>query len=169
MGHASGLSGPVSCEVVHAKRLFVEIALLGCPGGRSWRGHPRASGLWFGMRNRACCSLLISLKIFLLSSESRTGSSKSLSTCPNKVHKTSSCPRQSGNCRKPGEDGQVAFARSGHFGRAGCDRHPLLALTPMWMERLQSQLAAGMRFDARTVAAPDMMLERLGSLASQAC
>ena len=44
----------------------------------------------------------------------------------------------------------------------------LLALTPMWMERLQSQLAAGMRFDARTVAAPDMMLERLGSLASQA-
>ena len=61
-----------------------------------------------------------------------------------------------------------AFARSGAFLVVLAATGILLALTPMWMERLQSQLAAGMRFDARTVAAPDMMLERLGSLASQA-
>lgn len=56
----------------------------------------------------------------------------------------------------------------GHFLVVLAATGVLMGLTPVWMARLQAQLSAGMRFDARTVAAPDMMLERLGSLASQA-
>lgn len=78
-------------------------------------------------------------------------------------------PASERKLQKAREDGQVVRSRDlGHFLVVLAATGILLALTPMWMERLQSQLAAGMRFDARTVAAPDMMLERLGSLASQA-
>lgn len=78
-------------------------------------------------------------------------------------------PASERKLQKAREDGQVVRSRDlGHFLVVLAATGILLALTPVWMERLQAQLAAGMRFDARTVAAPDMMLERLGSLASQA-
>lgn len=44
----------------------------------------------------------------------------------------------------------------------------LMALTPVWMDKLQSQLSAGMRFDVRTVASPEMMVQRLSQLSGQA-
>ncbi|MGE5451215.1 MAG: flagellar biosynthesis protein FlhB [Acidobacteriota bacterium] len=78
-------------------------------------------------------------------------------------------PASERKLRKAREDGQVVRSRDlGHFLVVLAATGVLMGLTPVWMARLQAQLSAGMRFDARTVAAPDMMLERLGSLASQA-
>lgn len=39
----------------------------------------------------------------------------------------------------------------------------LAALTPVWMKKMQALVASGMRFDARMVASPDAMVERLGN------
>ncbi len=78
-------------------------------------------------------------------------------------------PASERKLRKAREDGQVVRSRDlGHFLVVLVATGVLMALTPVWMDRLQAQLTAGMRFDARTVAAPDMMLERLGTWAGQA-
>ncbi|HEX5310504.1 flagellar biosynthesis protein FlhB [Aquabacterium sp.] len=78
-------------------------------------------------------------------------------------------PASERKLQKAREDGQVVRSRDlGHFLVVLAATGILLALTPVWMDRLQLQMTAGMRFDARTVAAPEMMLERLGSLAGQA-
>ncbi len=78
-------------------------------------------------------------------------------------------PASERKLQKAREDGQVVRSRDlGHFLVVLAATAILLALTPVWMDRLQLQMTAGMRFDARTVAAPEMMLERLGSLAGQA-
>jgi hypothetical protein len=37
----------------------------------------------------------------------------------------------------------------------------LIGLTPVWMGHMKKMLHTGLRFDARTVAAPEMMVERL--------
>ncbi|MBI5335935.1 MAG: flagellar biosynthesis protein FlhB [Burkholderiales bacterium] len=65
---------------------------------------------------------------------------------------------------KAREQGQVPRSRDlGHFavmlGAVGA----LAALAPMLAGRLQELLATGLRFDARTVAQPEMMLERLAT------
>lgn len=78
-------------------------------------------------------------------------------------------PASERKLQKAREEGQVVRSRDlGHFLVVLAATGILLALTPVWMDRLQLQMTAGMRFDARTVAAPEMMLERLGSLAGQA-
>lgn len=78
-------------------------------------------------------------------------------------------PASERKLRKAREDGQVVRSRDlGHFLVVLAATGVLMGLTPVWMERLQSQLVAGMRFDARMVASPDVMLERLGTWAAQA-
>jgi flagellar biosynthetic protein FlhB len=70
---------------------------------------------------------------------------------------------------KAREDGQVVRSRDlGHFLVILAAAAVLMALTPVWMDKLQAQLNAGMRFDARIVANPDMMLERLSQWSTQA-
>lgn len=64
--------------------------------------------------------------------------------------------------QKAREQGQVPRSRDlGHFavmlGAVGA----LAALAPMLTARLQELLATGLRFDVRTVAQPEMMLDRL--------
>jgi flagellar biosynthetic protein FlhB len=71
--------------------------------------------------------------------------------------------------RKAREEGQVVRSRDlGHFLVILAAASVLMVLTPVWMDKLQQQLNAGMRFDARAVANPDMMLERLVQWSSQA-
>ncbi|HET8869128.1 MAG TPA: EscU/YscU/HrcU family type III secretion system export apparatus switch protein, partial [Aquabacterium sp.] len=78
-------------------------------------------------------------------------------------------PASERKLKKAREDGQVVRSRDlGHFFVVLAATGVLMALTPVWMDRLQTQLSAGLRFDVRTVASPDMMLERLGTLAGQA-
>jgi flagellar biosynthetic protein FlhB len=71
-------------------------------------------------------------------------------------------PASAKKLQKAREEGQVVRSKDlGHFLVLLAATSVLLALTPVWMERLQSELSAGMRFDARTVASPEMMLGRL--------
>ncbi|WP_374317047.1 flagellar biosynthesis protein FlhB [Aquabacterium sp.] len=78
-------------------------------------------------------------------------------------------PASERKLRKAREDGQVVRSRDlGHFLVILAATGVLIALTPVWMERLQEQLHAGLRFDARSVANPDVMFERLGTWSSQA-
>ncbi|MES2089582.1 MAG: EscU/YscU/HrcU family type III secretion system export apparatus switch protein [Pseudomonadota bacterium] len=70
---------------------------------------------------------------------------------------------------KAREDGQVVRSKDlGHFFVILAAVGVLTAMTPVWMDHLQQQLNAGMRFDARTVANPDMMLDRLAQWSNQA-
>lgn len=78
-------------------------------------------------------------------------------------------PASERKLKKAREDGQVVRSRDlGHFFVVLAATGVLLALTPVWMDRLQNQLSVGLQFDARTVASPDMMLQRLGTLVGQA-
>lgn len=77
-------------------------------------------------------------------------------------------PASERKLQKAREEGQVVRSRDlGHFLVILAATGVLLSLTPVWMDKLQTQLTAGMRFDARTVAAPDMMMERLASWSLQ--
>ncbi len=70
---------------------------------------------------------------------------------------------------KSREDGQVVRSKDlGHFLVVMAAAGVLMAMTPVWMDHLQKQLSAGLRFDARTVANPDMMVDRLSQWSSQA-
>ena len=66
------------------------------------------------------------------------------------------------------KEGQVVRSKDlGHFLVLLAATAALLGLTPMWMSHMEKLLQAGLRFDARTVANPDFMLERVGVWASQ--
>lgn len=66
------------------------------------------------------------------------------------------------------KEGQVVRSKDlGHFLVLLAATAALLGLTPVWMSHMEKLLQAGLRFDARTVANPDFMLERVGVWASQ--
>lgn len=63
------------------------------------------------------------------------------------------------------EDGQVARSRDlGHFAVVAASLWLLMAAAPSLTQWLRDLLAAGLRFDARTVATPAAMLDRFGQL-----
>ncbi len=69
---------------------------------------------------------------------------------------------------KAREEGQVARSRDlGHFAAIAAGLGLLMAAAPQAMQSLRSLLAAGLRFDARTLAAPEAMAQRLGELGLQ--
>ena len=78
-------------------------------------------------------------------------------------------PASERKLRKAREDGDVVRSRDlSHFLVILAATGVLMGLTPIWVERLKAQMTAGLRFDARTVAAPDMMVERLSRWAVDA-
>ncbi len=65
-------------------------------------------------------------------------------------------------------DGQVVRSKDlGHFLVLLAATGILIAMTPTWFDAVGTMLRAGLRFDARTVAAPDMMIERLSTWLTQ--
>lgn len=71
-------------------------------------------------------------------------------------------PASERKLRKAREDGDVVRSRDlGHFLVILAGTGVLMGMTPWWVDRMKGQLAAGLRFDARTVATPEMMVERL--------
>ena len=78
-------------------------------------------------------------------------------------------PASERKLRKAREDGDVVRSRDlGHFMVILAATGVLMGLTPVWVDRLKNQMTEGLRFDARTVAAPDMMVERLSRWAVDA-
>ena len=78
-------------------------------------------------------------------------------------------PASERKLKKAREDGQIVRSKDlGHFLVILSATMVLVFMTPWWMGRLSALMGAGFRFDARTVAAPDMMLERLGVWSSMA-
>jgi len=70
---------------------------------------------------------------------------------------------------KAREDGQVVRSKDlGHFLVLLAATGAVMGFTPVWMDKLQRLLSAGLRFDARTVANPDMMAQRLSEWAMEA-
>ncbi len=66
-------------------------------------------------------------------------------------------------------DGQVVRSKDlGHFLVLMAAVGVLIAMTPVWMDKVSGLLNAGLRFDARTVASPDVMAERLSAWTSTA-
>lgn len=71
-------------------------------------------------------------------------------------------PATARKLEKAKEEGQVVRSKDlGHFLVVLAATAALLGLTPFWASKLEKIMTSGLRFDARTVAAPDMMLERL--------
>ncbi len=69
---------------------------------------------------------------------------------------------------KAREEGQVARSRDlGHFAAMAAGLALLMATAPQAMQSLRSLLAAGLRFDARTLATPEAMAQRLSELGLQ--
>ena len=78
-------------------------------------------------------------------------------------------PASARKLQKAREDGQVVRSKDlGHFLVVLAATGVLVGLTPMWMQHIQELLTSGLRFDARSVATPDVMLDRLGVWVSQA-
>jgi len=74
-------------------------------------------------------------------------------------------PASERKIRRAREDGQVARSRDlSHLAMVGGGGAVLLAATPWLLDASQRILLAGLRFDARNVARPEAMLERLGEL-----
>ena len=74
--------------------------------------------------------------------------------------------RKLDNARK---EGQVVRSKDlGHFLVLLAATGALIGLTPVWMNHIEKLMVAGLRFDARTVANPDMMAQRLSEWAVQA-
>jgi len=77
-------------------------------------------------------------------------------------------PASQRKIRKAREDGQVARSRDlGHFAAIAAAGTLLALLTPEIAGWLKNLLAAGLRFDARTLAAPDAMVVRLAELGAR--
>ncbi len=75
-------------------------------------------------------------------------------------------PASARKIQKAREDGQVARSRDlGHFAAVAAAGGLLAALAPELAGWLKGILAAGLQFDARSLAAPDAMTARLGALA----
>ncbi|MEY4766752.1 MAG: flagellar biosynthesis protein FlhB, partial [Pseudomonadota bacterium] len=71
-------------------------------------------------------------------------------------------PASARKLQKAREDGQVVRSKDlGHFLVILAATGVLLGLAPVWVSHTQDMLTAGLRFDARTVATPDVMGERL--------
>ncbi|MFN3914333.1 MAG: flagellar biosynthesis protein FlhB [Aquabacterium sp.] len=78
-------------------------------------------------------------------------------------------PASERKLRKAREDGDVVRSRDlGHFLVILAATGVLMGLTPIWVDRLKNQMTEGLRFDVRTVATPDMMVERLSRWAVDA-
>lgn len=78
-------------------------------------------------------------------------------------------PASARKLQKAREEGQVVRSKDlGHFFVVLAATGVLIGLTPVWMSKIQSMLNLGLRFDARMVATPEVMLERLGSWGLQA-
>ncbi len=78
-------------------------------------------------------------------------------------------PASARKLSKAKEEGQVVRSKDlGHFLVVLAATGVLMGFTPWWMEKIQGLLTAGLRFDARAVATPEVMLDRLGTWTSQA-
>ncbi|MES2958205.1 MAG: flagellar biosynthesis protein FlhB [Pseudomonadota bacterium] len=74
-------------------------------------------------------------------------------------------PASQRKLKKAREDGQVARSRDlGHFAAIAAGGALLAAMAPEFGGWLKNLLAAGLQFDARSLAEPDAMLVRLGQL-----
>jgi len=74
-------------------------------------------------------------------------------------------PASQRKIKKAREDGQVARSRDlSHFAAVAAGGALLVALAPELAGWLKNLLAAGLQFDARLLAAPDAMAERLAEL-----
>ena len=75
-------------------------------------------------------------------------------------------PATARKLQKAKEEGQVVRSKDlGHFLVVLVATGVLMGLTPVWMNHMQKLLNVGLRFDARTVAAPEMMVQRLSAWA----
>jgi flagellar biosynthetic protein FlhB len=75
-------------------------------------------------------------------------------------------PASARKLQKAKEEGQVVRSKDlGHFLVVLVATGVLMGLVPVWMDHIQKLLRTGLRFDARVVASPDMMVERLGQWA----
>jgi flagellar biosynthetic protein FlhB len=78
-------------------------------------------------------------------------------------------PASARKLKKAKEDGQVVRSKDlGHFLVILAATGVLMSLTPLWMQQMQATLSSGLRFDARSVANGDVMLERLSTWSTQA-
>ena len=78
-------------------------------------------------------------------------------------------PASAKKLEKARADGQVVRSKDlGHFLVLLAAVGVLIAMTPVWMDKVSGLLNAGLRFDARTVASPDVMAERLSAWTSTA-
>lgn len=78
-------------------------------------------------------------------------------------------PASARKLQKAREQGQVVRSKDlGHFLVVLAATGVLMALTPVWMGRIEALLRGGLRFDARTVGRPEVMLERLSDWGVQA-
>ena len=75
-------------------------------------------------------------------------------------------PASERKIRRAREDGQVARSRDlSHLGMVGGGGAALVAAAPWLMDASRQILDAGLRFNARDIAQPDFMLQRLAELA----
>jgi flagellar biosynthetic protein FlhB len=78
-------------------------------------------------------------------------------------------PASARKLSKAREDGQVVRSKDlGHFLVVLAATGVLMGLTPMWMDKMQALLSMGLRFDARAVSNPDVMIDRLSTWVTQA-
>jgi flagellar biosynthetic protein FlhB len=71
-------------------------------------------------------------------------------------------PASAKKLEKARAEGQVVRSKDlGHFLVLMAAVGILIAMTPTWMDKVSSLLSAGLRFDARAVANPDVMVQRL--------
>ncbi|WP_290871780.1 flagellar biosynthesis protein FlhB [Aquabacterium sp.] len=71
-------------------------------------------------------------------------------------------PASAQKLKKARQEGQVVRSKDlGHFMVVMAATGVVVAMTPFWMDRMQRQLSAGLRFDARAVASPEVMVDRL--------
>jgi flagellar biosynthetic protein FlhB len=78
-------------------------------------------------------------------------------------------PASARKLKKAREEGQVVRSKDlGHFLVVLAATGVLMGLTPMWMTKMQGMLSTGLHFDARTVANPTAMMDRLSLWSGQA-
>ncbi|HEX5354610.1 MAG TPA: flagellar biosynthesis protein FlhB [Aquabacterium sp.] len=78
-------------------------------------------------------------------------------------------PASARKLQKAREEGQVVRSKDlGHFLVILAATGVLMGLTPVWMDKMQTLLHAGLRFDARMVANEGVMLDRLSQWATEA-